>query len=312
MARIVSRSDALTRGVTDSELQRFCRTKTWRRLRPGRYVSRFEFDSLSPVDKHRVMAESVMDASTAEDAVLSHVSAAVVHGLDVSVAGLGRVHITRNRTGGARSNSLRVVHAAPYSASEVTRIDGLPATALARTIADVARSLSFENAVCVADLAARLMNVTPEQVAAVLDSCPTHPPNRQARRVAEFMDGKSESVGESRCRIVLHELGYTPRLQVRLADADGVFARIDFYLDGIYTVVEFDGRIKYGRLVPEGATPSDVVWKEKVREDRIRATGRQVVRLTWADLDNPEHIERLIRAAAIRAAQSHPPTGSIS
>ena len=308
MTRIVSRSDALTRGVSDAELQRFCRTKAWRRLRPGRFVSRSEFDALVPAEKHRVIAEAVFDAATADDAILSHTTAAVFHGLDVNASDLRHVHITRNRAGGGRRNGYRIVHGASYSTSDVAVVDGVRVTALPRTIADVARLLSFADAVCIADLAARTKNLTPEQVVAALDACANHPNNRQARRVAEFMNGKSESVGESRCRVVLHQLGYTPRLQVRVSDGNGVFARVDFYLDGIFTVIEFDGFVKYGRLVPAGETPADVAWKEKVREDRMRSGGAQVVRLTWSDLDRPEHIDRLIRAAADRARNSPRPT----
>lgn len=311
MTRIVSRSDALARGISDTELQRYCRTNSWRRLCPGKFVSRAEFDDLCPMDKHRVVAEAVLGSSTADDTILSHTSAAVFHGLTVEASDLRRVHVTRNRIGGGRSNGVRVVHAAAYSESEVTSVDGVRVTSLARTVADIARSLAFDKAVCIADLAARINKLVPAEVTAVLDSCPNHPRNRQARRVAAFMDGRSESVGESRCRIVLHELGYTPLLQVVLADADGVFARVDFYLAEIHTVLEFDGRIKYGRLVPAGQTPSDVAWKEKVREDRIRSGGAQVVRITWDDLKQPERIGRLIRAAADRAGKSPPPTLTI-
>lgn len=308
MARIVSRSDALSRGVTDNELQRYCRTKMWRRLRPGRFVSRAEFDALSTADRHKVVAEAVLSASKADDAVLSHTTAAVFHGLEVLRADLRRVHITRNRTGGGRSNNFRVVHAAPYRSIDVTLVDGIAVTALARTIADVARSLDFEDAVCLADMAARIGGVSREQIVAVLDSCPNHTQNRKARRVAGVMDARSESVGESRCRLVLQAMGYAPQLQVGLADNKGRFARVDFYLAEIHTVVEFDGRIKFGRLVSPGDTPSDVAWREKQREDRIRAGGMQVVRITWADLDNPERIHALIRAAAERAALSPAPT----
>ncbi|MBY6412214.1 hypothetical protein HQ346_10850 [Rhodococcus sp. BP-252] len=311
MTRIVSRSDALARGFSDAELQRYCRTKAWRRLRPGKFVSRSEFDTLSATEKHRVIAEAVYSSATADDTVVSHVSAAVFHGLDVEASDLRRVHLTRNRIGGSRKSKLRIVHAAAYSPSEVTLVDGVRVTTLARTIADIGRSLTFENAVCLADLAARRKKLTRDQVLAVLDACPTHPDNRKARRVANFMDGRAESGGESLCRIVLHELGYAPRLQVGLADADGEFARVDFYLDDIFTVVEFDGRIKYGRLVPEGQTPSDVAWKEKRREDRIRSGGAQVVRLTYDDLQHPERIARSIRAAADRARKSPPPTLTI-
>ncbi|WP_256978974.1 MULTISPECIES: hypothetical protein [unclassified Rhodococcus (in: high G+C Gram-positive bacteria)] len=115
MTRIVSRSDALSRGNSDAELQRYCRTRAWRRLRPGRFVSRDEFDALPRKDKHRVIAEAVFDATIAPDAVVSHVSAAIFHGLDVWNADLSRVH-TRNRArGGGRSSAVRAVHTSPYT-----------------------------------------------------------------------------------------------------------------------------------------------------------------------------------------------------
>ncbi|WP_032405527.1 hypothetical protein [Rhodococcoides fascians] len=302
MTRIVSRSDALARGTSDAELQRYCRTRAWRRLRPGRFVSRTQFDSLTTEEKHRVIAEAVFDATTTPDAVVSHVSAAVFHGLDVWNADLSRVHITRNRArGGGRSSAVRSLHTSPYTDEEVTTFDGVLVTGLARTVADCARTLPFETAVCIADVAARTAGVTAEQIVAVLDSCPNHPGNRMARKVARFMDGRSESVGESRTRVLLHHLGHTPQLQVPITDSRGFVGRVDFDLPEIETVLEFDGKVKYGRYVPEGRSAADVVWEEKRREDRIRATGRQVVRIAWADLDRPELVDRMILDAAERA-----------
>ena len=302
MTRIVSRSDALSRGISDAELQRYCRTRAWRRLRPGRFVSRDEFDALPREDKHRVIAEAVFDATIAPDAVVSHVSAAIFHGLDVWNADLSRVHITRNRArGGGRSSAVRAVHTSPYTDAEVVDFDGVRVTALARTVADCARSLPFETAVCVVDFAARTRGLTTEDVLAALDSCTNHPGNRMARRVAEFMDGRSESVGESRARVLLHQLGYSPQLQVQIVDDRGFVGRVDFDLPDIETVLEFDGKVKYGRYVPEGKSAADVLWDEKRREDRIRATGRQVVRIAWSDLDHPEFVDRRLRDAADRA-----------
>jgi len=53
------------------------------------------------------------------------------------------------------------------------------------------------------------------------------------------------------------------------------------------TIGEFDGRVGYGRLVRPGQSPADAVYEEKLREDAIRDTGRQVVRWTWPELDRP-------------------------
>jgi hypothetical protein len=66
------------------------------------------------------------------------------------------------------------------------------------------------------------------------------------------------------------------------------------------TVGEFDGQVKYGRLLPPGQEPGDAVFAEKIREDEIRATGLAVVRWTWGDLPRFETVaERLRRAVAL-------------
>ena len=66
---------------------------------------------------------------------------------------------------------------------------------------------------------------------------------------------------------------------------------------------EFDGKVKYGRLLRPGESPADAVFREKVREDRLReALQWGMVRLVWADLYRPAataaRIRRLLRAAA--------------
>jgi hypothetical protein len=66
----------------------------------------------------------------------------------------------------------------------------------------------------------------------------------------------------------------------------GYTAYTDFGWVKQRTVGEFDGRIKYGRLLKPGQDPGEVVYAEKVREDAVRAEDLGVVRWTWADLDH--------------------------
>ncbi|MEU8489755.1 hypothetical protein [Pseudonocardia alni] len=47
---------------------------------------------------------------------------------------------------------------------------------------------------------------------------------------------------------------------------------------------EFDGRITYGRRLDPGGDLEAVLWREKMREDAIRAEGVAVVRRVWGDL----------------------------
>lgn len=76
-----------------------------------------------------------------------------------------------------------------------------------------------------------------------------------------------------------------PVLQRRFFDEDGQFvARPDYEWEG-RLAGEFDGLVKYGggSMTP-GQAPSDVVIAEKIREDRLRQMGVEVVRWVWADL----------------------------
>jgi very-short-patch-repair endonuclease len=78
-----------------------------------------------------------------------------------------------------------------------------------------------------------------------------------------------------------------------------VIARVDFLWREERTVGEFDGRIKYGRLLQPGQTPEDVIFAEKVREDLLRDLGWTVVRWLWRDLYRSGVLrDRVLRALA--------------
>jgi hypothetical protein len=101
-----------------------------------------------------------------------------------------------------------------------------------------------------------------------------------ARRAVAFADERSESVGESRSRVAIALAGLPePVLQWEVAGF-----RTDFGWPDHCVVGEFDGEIKYGRLLRPGQQPGDVVFAEKRREDALRAHGLEVVRWTWQDL----------------------------
>jgi hypothetical protein len=60
-------------------------------------------------------------------------------------------------------------------------------------------------------------------------------------------------------------------------------------------VIEFDDKIKYG------VDGKQALVDEKVREDRLRGLGYEIVRLTWADLTRPGRVKTMVLAAAKRA-----------
>ncbi|WP_082518158.1 MULTISPECIES: type IV toxin-antitoxin system AbiEi family antitoxin domain-containing protein [unclassified Rhodococcus (in: high G+C Gram-positive bacteria)] len=297
MARITSRSEALAQGYTDSELRRMCRTGDLTRLRRGAYASSDDIANLSEQERHLLLARAMLTTGNpAPDTVLSHVSAAIAHGIDLWNVPLSAVHMTRNRRTGGRTGRVRHVHASPYDADEVTDAAGFRSTTVSRTIADLACCLPFDEAVCSADDAARRLGVTGTQVEEILARRPTRSGHARAHRVALFMDAGSESVGESRSRVLLRAAGFAISTQ-RVINCDNASYRVDFSVDGTNVIGEFDGRVKYGRLVPTGETPADVLWREKLREDALRGAGYEVVRWTWQDLATPNVvIERMQRA----------------
>ncbi|MDF2144038.1 hypothetical protein [Knoellia sp. p5-6-4] len=125
-------------------------------------------------------------------------------------------------------------------------------------------------------------------------------PKAQGRvtRALGLADGQVESPGESLTRLILAGLGFPVRSQVGISDAAGFVGRVDF-LVGDRVVVEFDGLVKY-----EGAQGREALAAEKRREDRLRAAGYEVVRLTWADLGRQDHVARLVREATQRARRA--------
>jgi predicted transcriptional regulator of viral defense system len=85
--------------------------------------------------------------------VISHASAAVLHGLPTWPSAIDRVHLTRSRSSSGNRRSIVQVHAAPLPDDHVTTIDDIPITTLARTVLDLCRTVPIEQAVAAGDRA---------------------------------------------------------------------------------------------------------------------------------------------------------------
>jgi hypothetical protein len=278
MTGLQLRSQLLAVGWSDDEVRRLLRIGDLTRVRRGSYVAGPLPEE--PVRRHRLAIAAAAEV-LAEEAVVSHASAAVLHGLPLWNVPLGRVHVTRARSSGGRRGRIVHVHVAPLHPGEIALVDGVAVTAVARTLVDVARTIPFEQAVVALDAAlARRLVDGPQLAEALLRAtgwlgCPA------ARRAVAFADPGAESVGESRSRVAIARAGLPrPVLQWQVAD----IGRTDFGWPSLGAVGEFDGEVKYGRLLQAGQSPGDVVFAEKVREDRIRATGLGMARWTWDEL----------------------------
>lgn len=277
------RSSLIAAGYDDGELRRLRRSGELETVRRGAYVSAADRRIEDELVRHRLLIMASL-GSLARGAVVSHCSAAVLLGLPVWSIPLNRVHVTRPQRTGGRLGGTVHLHTAPLPGEDVVELGGIAVTSPARTVVDLARSVPFDAAVVAADGAVRA-GLMPETLASSVARVSGWPGAAAARRVVAFADGRSESVGESRSRVAILRAGLpVPVPQWEVWRGNRLLGRCDFGWPELRTVGEFDGRVKYGRLLRPDQDPGDAVFEEKLREDELRAEGLHVVRWRWCDL----------------------------
>jgi hypothetical protein len=275
------RNDLVDQGFSLKELRRLRGRGGLDVIRRGTYVH----GPLPPdaLEQHALRVHAAVELLSSQ-AVVSHVSAAVLHGLPIWKLPLDRVQVTRpGRCRGGRRGDLVHVRTNTLDPAEVVDLDGIAVTSVERTVLDIARAFPFMQAVVVADAAFAREATDRERAWGLLAAMRRWPGVPSARRVLEFADGRSDGVGESRSRVLIAAAGLpAPELQWPVP---GTPYKSDFAWLEQRTVAEFDGRVKYGRLLKPGQKPGDVVFEEKRREDVIRDRDLAVVRWTWEELD---------------------------
>ncbi|GAA2551065.1 hypothetical protein GCM10010210_24570 [Pseudonocardia hydrocarbonoxydans] len=290
------RSELIARGYTDDEIRRTCGSRRLVSVRRGAYVDPGDERLHRPEDRHALAVRAAV-GQLGPGCVVSHASAAVLHRIALWAVPLGRVHVSRPGTSGGRRSSQLHLHVCPMEPDEVVTVDGIAVTSPAATVAALARTLPFEQAVVVADSALHRGLVDPPALAAALDRYPRRHGTAAAARVLAFADRLAESPGESRSRVAMLRAGLPmPQLQVVRFSVDGVpLGRVDFWWPEQGVIGEFDGLVKYGRLLRPGQATGDVLVAEKLREDALRETARGMARWTWREIDPFAGVERRLR-----------------
>ncbi len=313
---IFSRASARAVGVTDAVLRSWVADGKAVRLTRGWYAAPMPDD---PWAGHRLRALAV--AREYPDRIaLSHYSAVIWYGLPTDGADPRVVHGMRRRGKGWTSPGL-VLHdpAPPARRAAVDRatcatrlwpahqirlapaapLGGLPGFDHPALVVVPAMAVVQTGLVCgplaalmAADAALRRRMVTVESLEAEVGRYRGVPGIAEVRSALCHTDPTSESPAETKLRWILVLLGWEYRTQVTV-EVDGRRYRVDAELTAAPVVLEVDGAIKYAGTVEEGRR---AVFLEKQREDRIRRTGREVVRFTVAEL-TPEIVDARIRAA---------------
>lgn len=229
-------------------------------------------------------------ATSGPGAVISHHTAARLHGLDLLDAP-PQVTVTRAPGEGSRSGKTGLhVHVARLPASHVGSRLAIPLTTVARTVADLARSEDFRGGVVVADSALHKQLATKARLQQMLAELPRSRGARRAAQVVEFSDGRSESALESIARVAFRDCGLPPPdLQVQLGD-DDFLARVDFYWWEFTTVVEVDGAMKYD--------DRNAAMRQLRRDAKLRHAGFEVEHFNWQEItQTPDKVAATIRVA---------------
>jgi len=288
--RLILRTGALHAGYDDDEIRRLRRAGAWTSVLRGAYVPTADMPRLNAPDRHRLLIQTLLPRLSG-DPVVSHVSAAVLHGLPLWLTHVNEVHVTRRPPAKAHRGPMVHSYTSALETDDVVLVG---------------------HRAVVADAALRARRTTPDQLAAQLTRVCRMPGARDAARVIKFADGRSESVGESRSRVMLHRAGLPPpELQLAVHDDGLLLGRADFGYRRRKVLGEFDGRAKYAGGFGVGETPGEAAFREKVREEALRAAGWAVVRWIWVDLDSPEAVVRRIQRALGRGGTVSTQTGVV-
>ena len=222
--------------------------------------------------------------------VLSHWSAAVVHGLPIVGAWPREVHTTIGRTTGGRSRNGVVAHARLRADGDVVDISGMLVTSVARTVLDIAASGTFMVGVTMADRALHVDRfdrqpplTTKAELFEMWELSKPHRGFVRAKSVLDFAETRADSPLESVSRVNMRIIGCPrPLLQSSFSDYLGVIGETDFDWQDYAILGEADGEQKYlDAAYRNGRTAEEVVRDEKVREDRLRALHRGITRWGW-------------------------------
>lgn len=279
-------------GHADFDYLRAVRRGELIRIRRGAFCDATHWATMTARERY-VMRMRAAAAATSRPLVFRSFSAGAIWGMPILDDWPTDVHVCADRATGGRSAPGIRRH--PMVPTHVEERDGLWVTSVASTALDIALSSTFAPAVVTLDWALWRKNAARVAVADIHRELDARNP-RYGRRHAEaaigFATHLSDSFGESMTRAVIHELGYpTPELQVRFSDRQGNMD-VDYFWRGYGKVGEFDGAAKYLRpAYSSELSPSEIVWREKKREDRLRKQCNGVIRIIWSETRNPRLLD---------------------
>jgi hypothetical protein len=199
------------------------------RVGPSAYVERSRYEAASPERRHEMATRAVVRTFGGR-VLASHYSALTLMSLPVFGVPLANIHVARAADSQTRRRSGLTIHTA-YRTSAARLIGRTPSVGPALAILGTAMVCGIETGVVAADAALAAGNTTVKDLQTWLARLSRHPDVTQARQAVRLADARSESVGESRARLLLNALGFRPTPQFEVRDRQGrLVGRVDFML----------------------------------------------------------------------------------
>lgn len=241
-------------------------------------------------ERHRLTALAAGRA--VRDSALSHVTAALAHGLPNPRTPLPLPSVTVDDRVRSRSpGSWMTLYRGELPDGHVEVVDGVRRTIASRSVVDSARHLTLGDGLAIADTAVRSGLTSLAALHDLREFQRRWPGILRTEQVLALLDPRRESWLESWSAAAFHRLGI-PRWfpQVNVHDTDGNFlGRIDGFWPDVGVVAEADGRGKYlGDVDPSLDRSPDAVARRVLaageREMGLRACGLGVVRWTTEEI----------------------------
>jgi hypothetical protein len=297
------RREVLAAGLDDRWIRRAMSAGRWTRVRHGAYTFTDIWHAASEVGRLVTLTKATMRAAAGEVAA-SHHSASALHGMDLWGIRFDRAHLTRVDAGAGRTQSDVVHHEGVCLEDDLVEVHGLPVVRPVRAALESGVLAGVERGLVVADSGLRRGLFTREELLDRHEGMSQWPGSQPLHLITRLADGRSESVGETRSRFLFWTRHVPmPDLQFEVRDGHRLVGVTDFAWPEHRLLGEFDGRVKYGRLLRPGEEPGDAVFREKRREDLLRQlTDWSMIRITWEDLHHPERTAAAVRRLMWRAA----------
>ena len=275
----------------------------------GMYATAELWARLKPPERQRRVVRTM--AQQYPDWTFCQLTAALMHGLEVSYRDLNPLHVAVELD--CHTKSTRKILRHPMDGEEVVEADGVRTTSLLRTALDCLAELDFRRGLAIADSVLRVGRVSRAELIRYIKTRTDVFGWEHALDAAAWAEPLAANGGESIARAVMIEQGFmVPKLQVEVPNVIEGHGKYysDFFWelpDGTQVAGELDGLDKY--YDPEmtgGKSVAQVMSDERRRESRLGATGLRVVRFSFAEVEDVDKFSRLLEAYGIPRGPARP------